>query len=151
MPIGPTRGRFLELITRIKSPRRVLEIGSGAGYCVMVHERHGPKGKLETIEVDRQVANELREVIQKAGLQRRIKVHHGAALKILRKLKGPYDLVFIDADKNEYPQYLQCDEADFARKILSWPIICSGAARPSYQECSRKVPKNNRVHETNLQ
>ena len=108
VPIDPTRGRFLELIARIKSPRRVLEIGSGAGYSELWFMKGmDQKGKLETIEVDLQVASELQEVIQKAGLQRRIKVHHGEALEILRKLKGPYDVVFIDADKDEYPHYLQ--------------------------------------------
>ena len=108
VPIDPTRGRFLELIARIKSPRRVLEIGSGAGYSALWFMKGmGRKGTLETIEVDPQVANELREVIQKAGLKRRIKIHKGEALAILRKLKGPYDVIFIDADKDEYPRYLQ--------------------------------------------
>ncbi len=108
VPIDPTRGRFLELIARIKSPRRILEIGSGVGYSALWFMKGmGQRGKLETIEVDRQVASELQEAIQKTGLQRRIKVHHGAALEILRKLKGPYDVVFIDADKDEYPQYLK--------------------------------------------
>src|SRR5208282_2662145 len=107
VPIDPTRGRFLELIARIKSHRRILEIGSGAGYSALWFMKGmGRKGTLETIEVDPQVANELQEVIQKAGLIRRIKVHHGEALVMLRKLRGPYDIVFIDADKDEYPQYL---------------------------------------------
>ena len=88
--LTPTRGRFLELIARIKSPRRILEIGSGAGYSALWFMKGmGQKGTLETIEVDRQVASELQEVIQKAGLKRRIKVHHGVALEILRKVKGP--------------------------------------------------------------
>jgi predicted O-methyltransferase YrrM len=107
VPIDPTRGRFLELIARIKSPQRILEIGSGAGYSALWFMKGmGRNGTLETIEVDPQVASELREIIQKAGLKRRVKIHRGAALAILRKLKGPYDLVFIDADKDEYPQYL---------------------------------------------
>jgi len=107
VPIDPTTGRFLELIARIKSPRRILEIGSGAGYSALWFMKGmGRKGALETIEGDPHVASELREVIRKGGLKRRIKIHQGAALAILRKLKGPYDLVFIDADKEEYPRYL---------------------------------------------
>ena len=107
VPIDPTRGRFLELIARIKSPRRILEIGSGAGYSALWFMKGmGQKGTLESIEVDPHVASELQEIIKKAGLKRRVKIHQGAALVILRKLKGPYDLVFIDADKTEYPQYL---------------------------------------------
>ncbi|MGP8071391.1 MAG: O-methyltransferase [Candidatus Bathyarchaeia archaeon] len=108
VPIDPTRGRFLELIARSRSPRRILEIGSGAGYSALwLMKGIGRKGTLESIEADPHVASELQEVIKKAGLKRRIKIHQGAALMILRKLKGPYDLVFIDADKDEYPQYLQ--------------------------------------------
>ena len=108
VPIDPTRGRFLELIARNRSPRRILEIGSGAGYSALWFMKGmGRKGTLESIEVDPHVASELQMVIKKAGLTRRIKIHHGAALVILRKLKGPYDLVFIDADKDEYPQYLR--------------------------------------------
>jgi len=108
VPIDPTRGRFLELIARIRSPRRILEIGSGAGYSALWFMKGmGRKGTLESIEVDPHVASELQEVIKKAGLKRWIKIHQGAALVILRRLKGPYDLVFIDADKDEYPQYLR--------------------------------------------
>ena len=108
VPIDPTRGRFLELIAKIRSPQRILEIGSGVGYSALWFTKGmGRKGTLESIEADPHVASELRETIKKAGLKRRIKIHQGAALVILRKLKGPYDLVFIDADKDEYPQYLQ--------------------------------------------
>jgi len=89
----------------------------------------GQKGTLETIEVDRQVASELQEVIQKAGLKRRIKVHHGVALEILRKVKGPYDVVFIDADKDEYPQYLQhaMKLTSIGSIILADNLLWSGA------------------------
>ena len=107
VPIDPARGRFLELIARIKSPRRILEIGSGAGYSALWFTKGmGQKGTLETIEVNPYVARELRGIVKKAGLKQRIKIHEGAALAILRKLRGPYDLVFIDADKEEYPRYL---------------------------------------------
>jgi predicted O-methyltransferase YrrM len=107
-PIDPPRGRFLELIARVKSPRRILEIGSGAGYSALWFMKGmGRNGTLEAIEIDPKVASQLQEVIQKAGLKRRIKVHQGAALEILRTLRGPYDLIFIDAVKDEYPRYLE--------------------------------------------
>lgn len=108
VPIDSTRGRFLELITKIRSPQRILEIGSGVGYSASWFMKGmGRKGTLESIEADPHVASKLQQTIKKAGLRRRIKIHQGPALVILRKLKGPYDLVFIDADKDEYPQYLQ--------------------------------------------
>ena len=130
VPIDPTRGRFLELIARINSPRRILEIGSGAGYSALWFMKGmGRKGTLESIEVDPNVAVELHEIIKKAGLKRRIKIHQGAALVILRKLKGPYDLVFIDADKDEYPQYLQhaMNLTAVGSVILADNLLWSGA------------------------
>jgi predicted O-methyltransferase YrrM len=106
-PIDPTRGRFLELLARMTSPSRVLEIGSGAGYSALWFMKGmGGKGKLDAIEVNPEVVEVLREVTKKAGLQRRIRIHSGPALAMLRKMKGPYDIVFIDADKDEYPVYL---------------------------------------------
>jgi len=107
VPIDPTRGRFLELIARLSSPNRVLEIGSGAGYSALwIMKGMGRKGSLETIERDPVVAKEFEAVIEKAHLTNRVKVRLGPALPTLRRLSGPYDLVFIDADKNEYPDYL---------------------------------------------
>ena len=112
-PIDPTRGRFLELLARLRSPRRVLEVGSGAGYSALWFLKGmGEKGSLEAIEIDPEVAKELEAVLGKAGLRRRVKIHTGSAISTLRRLRGPYDIIFIDADKDEYPQYL-----DFAMKL----------------------------------
>ena len=106
-PIDPAIGHFLELLARMTSPNRVLEIGSGAGYSVLWFMKGmGRKGKLDAIEVNAEVVEVLRDVTKKAGLQRRIRIHHGPALTMLRKMSGPYDLVFIDAAKDEYPAYL---------------------------------------------
>ena len=105
--INPTRGRFLELLARLKGADRVLEIGSGAGYSALWFMKGmGQKGTLDAIEVDREVIEVLKTVIEKAGLDGRINIHQGPALDVLRKMNTPYDLVFIDADKDEYPAYL---------------------------------------------
>lgn len=105
--IDPTRGRFLELVARLLAPNRVLEVGSGAGYSALWFMRGmGQKGTLDAIEVNPQVVEVLKTVIGKAGLEGRISVHQGPALEVLRKMNGPYDVVFIDADKDEYPAYL---------------------------------------------
>lgn len=106
-PIDSTRGRFLELLARIKAPDRVLEIGSGAGYSALWFMRGmGSKGTLDAIEVDAEVVSTLKQVIQKSGLRGRVNIYHGPALEILRGLSQFYDIVFIDADKDEYPDYL---------------------------------------------
>lgn len=106
--IDPTRGRLLELLARLRSPRRVLEIGSGAGYSALWFMKGmGHKGTLDAIEYNPEVVKVLESVIKKAGLGSNIRIHHGRALSILKHLSGTYDFVFIDADKNEYPDYLQ--------------------------------------------
>jgi predicted O-methyltransferase YrrM len=108
--IDSTRGRLLELLARLKSPKAVLEIGSGAGYSALWFMKGmRSDGILDAIEHNQQVAKVLQTVIGKAGLEDRIRIHIGAALSVLRDLVGPYDFVFIDADKDEYPDYL--DEA----------------------------------------
>lgn len=107
-PIDSTRGRFLELLARIRSPERVLEIGSGAGYSALWFMKGmGSKGTLDAVEYDPEVASVLQSVVKKAGFEGRITIYQGPALKLLREMKGPYDVVFIDADKDEYPDYLE--------------------------------------------
>lgn len=106
--IDPPRGRLIELLTRLRRPRWVLEIGSGAGYSALwLLKGMGPKSRLDAIERDPEVASVFREHIRDAGATDRVRIHTGPALSILKGLRGPYDLVFIDADKAEYPAYLE--------------------------------------------
>jgi predicted O-methyltransferase YrrM len=105
--IDPTRGRLLEILVRLRSAKRILEIGSGAGYSALWFMRGmGPEGTLDAIEVKPTVVVALRTVVKRAGVEGRIKIHNGPALELLGRLKGPYDFVFIDAEKDEYPAYL---------------------------------------------
>jgi predicted O-methyltransferase YrrM len=106
--IDPTRGRLLELIARLVAPRKVLEIGPGVGYSALWFlQGMGGKGRLEAVEINPEVAQELHAVVARSGLSHRVKIHLGPALDALRKLKGPFDIIFIDADKDEYPEYLK--------------------------------------------
>jgi caffeoyl-CoA O-methyltransferase len=107
VPIDPTRGRLLELVARMTNPQRVLEVGSGAGYSALWFIKGmSDQGKLHAIEANSKVVETLRVVIGKAGLAGRVQVHYGPALDLLERMKSPFDLVFIDADKEEYPAYL---------------------------------------------
>lgn len=108
--IDPTPGRLLELLARMRSPKRVLEIGPGAGYSALWFMKgFNAVATLDAVEVNPQVAKAFNDVMTKAGLRDRVQVHLGPALDVLHNLNGPYDFVFIDADKDEYPDYL--DEA----------------------------------------
>jgi predicted O-methyltransferase YrrM len=106
-PIDPNRGRVLELLARMKSAKRVLEIGSGAGYSALWFMKGmDSEGTLDAIEHDKDVVEVLADVVKKRGLTGRVRIHRGPALAILKGLRDSYDIVFIDADKSEYSDYL---------------------------------------------
>lgn len=103
---GHILGSFLGLFSKLLSPRRILEIGTYTGYsaiCLARGLREG--GTLTTIEVN----DELREIsmsfFKKAGLDKQIELINGDALQIIPSLKENFDLVFMDANKDDYPAY----------------------------------------------
>jgi predicted O-methyltransferase YrrM len=105
--IDPSSGRLIEMLARLRSARRVLEIGSGVGYSALWFMKGMPlDGIFDAIELNPRVAQALRTTMKKAGLEERTRIHEGLALDILPRLQGPYDIVFIDADKEGYPKYL---------------------------------------------
>jgi predicted O-methyltransferase YrrM len=106
--IDPPRGRFLELIARMMSPKKILEIGPGIGYSALwLLKCAGSSATLDAIELNAQVARKLEDVMAKTGYRRRVRIHQGAALEVLSHMKGSFDCVFIDAEKDEYPDYLR--------------------------------------------
>ena len=108
VPVDPPRGRFLELTARMARPKRILEIGSGAGYSALWFLKGASQtARLDVVEVNPTVAKEFERVMTRAGYRKRIRIHRGPALEVLPRLKGLYDCVFIDADKDEYPDYLR--------------------------------------------
>ncbi len=102
-------GMLLQLLTLIRRPSRVLEVGTGGGYSGLWIARALARwdGHLETIETDPERAEVALEYFGKAGLQRHVTVHVGPALEILPTLKGPYGMAFLDAVKTEYMDYLK--------------------------------------------
>src|SRR5208337_1702249 len=99
---------FLELITRIRSPKSILEIGSGIGYSALWFLKGAsPTTTLDVIEVNSHVAREFGKVMARENCRNKIKIHRGAALQVLANTKKIFDCIFIDADKNEYPDYLR--------------------------------------------
>lgn len=108
--VDSSTGRLLEIIARMGQPKRILEIGSGAGYStVWLMKGAITERILDAIDANPTVIHALEQTVKKAGLQEQIRIHAGRALDVLPAMKGTYDLVFIDAEKDEYPKYL--DEA----------------------------------------
>jgi predicted O-methyltransferase YrrM len=106
--VSPQQGKFLCLLAAATRARRILEIGTLGGFSTIWLARGaGPQGRVVTLEYEPKHAEVAQANLQRAGLADRVEVIVGAALDTLPALTGdPFDLVFIDADKENYPAYL---------------------------------------------
>ncbi|HTN15741.1 MAG TPA: O-methyltransferase [Sphingomonadaceae bacterium] len=106
--VSPLQGALLALLLRISGARRVLEIGTLGGYSTILLARALPEGgEVITLEADETAAGVAQANIGRAGLEHRVSVVVGQALDTLPLLSGPFDFIFIDADKQNNPHYLQ--------------------------------------------
>ncbi len=108
--VAPNQGKLLFLLAKIQKAQNILEIGTLAGYSTIWLARALPdNGRLITLEVNSEYAEIARINIQNAGLSKMVEVRLGQALDTLPKLaaegRGPFDLIFIDADKPSNPDY----------------------------------------------
>jgi predicted O-methyltransferase YrrM len=106
--VSATQGKFLGVLARAIGARRILEIGTLGGYSTIWLARAlAPGGRLVTLEYSPRHAEVARANLARAGLEDVVEIRVGRALDTLPTLTGePFDLVFIDADKAPYPQYL---------------------------------------------
>lgn len=110
--ISPNQGKFLQLLARLSQAKKILEIGTLAGYSTIWLARALPKdGKLITLEYDPKHAKVAQENINRAGVDKLVDIRVGKAIDILPQLKaenaGPFDMIFIDADKTPYTEYFE--------------------------------------------
>ena len=108
MMTGTVEGRFLELLVFASGARRVLEIGTFSGYSALSMAAGLPDGgRIVTCEIDPDLAAVARRHIAASPHADRIEVRVGPALETVETLDGPFDLVFIDADKDGYRDYVE--------------------------------------------
>jgi predicted O-methyltransferase YrrM len=110
--VSPAQGKLLHLLARMMGARSILEIGTLGGYSTIWLARALPAGgRLVTLEVDPRHAQVARANLARAGLDRVVELRLGPALETLPLLiaekRGPFDLIFIDADKVSIPEYFQ--------------------------------------------
>ncbi|ATF13850.1 O-methyltransferase [Brevibacillus brevis X23] len=110
--VAPNQGKFLHLLARIQGARSILEIGTLGGYSTIWLARALPAdGRLITLEYDPKHAEVAQSNIARAGLDQIVEVKVGLALDSLIQLhkenQGPFDMIFIDADKKGNPDYFQ--------------------------------------------
>lgn len=105
---GPVQGALLTMLTKLVKPQRVLEIGCFTGYSTICLAYGLPEGgHIDTLEVNDELESLILEGFAKAGVSDCISLHIGDAKETIKGLTGPYDLVFIDANKREYYDYYQ--------------------------------------------
>ena len=105
---GRLQGRTLALLSKLRRPRRILEVGTFTGYSALcLAEGLAPDGELHTVEGNPEVAYLAERYFREAGFSDRIHLHRGDALALIPQLPGPFDLVFLDANKQEYPAYFE--------------------------------------------
>lgn len=110
--VAPNQGRLLELLARLVGARRILEIGTLGGYsAIWLARALPPGGRLTTLEYEPRHAEVARANLRLAGVEDRVDIRVGAALQTLPQLEaeeqGPFDLAFVDADKQNAPAYVE--------------------------------------------
>ncbi len=105
--IPPETAALLRIMVKIQRPARILEIGTAIGYSALIMAA-ASKGKfhIDTIEILEETASLAERNIQRSGFGSNIRVLRGDAFEILQCLTTPYDMIFLDASKGQYPEYL---------------------------------------------
>lgn len=105
---GHLQGRTLAMLTRMISPRRILELGTFTGYSALCMAEGMPDGaELHTVEIDDELEEELLARFMQSPRGADIHLHIGDALDWIDRLGGMWDMVFVDANKRYYPEYLE--------------------------------------------
>ncbi len=108
MLTGEVEGRLLEFLVFLVAPRTVLEIGTYSGYSALsMAQALPPGGRIVTCELDPQRVAFAQRHVDAAGMADRIEIRQGPALDTINGLDGPFDLVFVDADKGGYLDYYE--------------------------------------------
>ena len=108
MLTGPIEGRFLEQLVAVMGARRVLEIGTFTGYASLsMAAALPPDGRIDTLDIEPRHAEVAQRYFDRSPHGSKITLHLGPALETIDTLEGAFDLVFIDADKENYDAYYE--------------------------------------------
>lgn len=153
---GVYQGRLLALLTKLISPKQILEIGTYTGYSALcMAEGLNPNGRIDTIDINEELMDIQRRYFDTAGFGKQITQHLGNAAEIIPSIKGTFDLVFIDADKEQYPRYfdLVVNRVRSGGLIIADNVLWSGKvvntakdeATKALQVFNKKVTEDPRV------
>jgi predicted O-methyltransferase YrrM len=154
---GFFQGRLLSIISKLIKPKKVLEIGTYTGYsAICISEGMNKNGIIHTIDKNEELNTIQKKYFKKSGLQNNIIQYNGCALDIIPKIEEKFDLIFIDADKENYINYfnLVIDKLNNNGVILADNVLWSGKVINSedhdlttnvLREFNRMVNNDNRV------
>lgn len=146
MLCGPLEGTFLKLMVQVTGAKRVLEIGMFTGYSALSMAEGLPAdGKLTTLEISPECVAVAKRYFQKSEHGKKIQVIEGPALDSLKGLEGPFDLVFIDADKTNYNNYYDAVLPKMSKggTILVDNVLYGGDVLEPKEENSRAIAEFN--------
>lgn len=126
---GHLQGRILSLISKIKQPRNVLEIGTYTGYSALcLAEGLTENGELDTIEKNEELETRILKYFKQSPYASQLNLHIGDAIELVASLDKKFDLVFIDADKSNYLNYynLVFDKLNTGALIIADNVLWSG-------------------------
>jgi caffeoyl-CoA O-methyltransferase len=126
---GHLQGRVLSMLSHMIRPRRILEIGTYTGYSALcLSEGMTTDGVLHTIDINEELETMVRKYIAEAGMTEKIHAHIGDATKLIPTMNETFDLVFIDADKENYSTYydLVFDKVRPGGFIIADNVLWSG-------------------------
>lgn len=126
---GHLQGRVLSMISHMMKPSRILEIGTYTGYsAICLAEGLAEGGQLITLDKNEEIEEMVRGYFEKAGLKDKIDYRLGNAMDLIPELDGPFDLVFIDADKKNYLNYfnLVLEKVRIGGFIIADNVLWSG-------------------------
>lgn len=126
---GHFQGRVLAMVSKLVSPRTILEIGTYTGYSALcLAEGLQPGGTIHTIDHNEELFDFQRKYFDRSDFGDNIRQHLGNALELIPGIPGPFDLVFIDADKSNYSNYFELviDKMRPGGVILSDNVLWSG-------------------------
>lgn len=153
---GHMQGRILSMFSHMMKPKLILEIGTYTGYsAICLAEGLAPDGKLVTIDINEELEDIVRKYFRESPYADKIDYKIGNAVTLIPELKEKYDIVFIDADKENYSRYfdLVIDNVNLGGIILADNVLWSGKvldAKPDKDtrailDFNDKVSKDSRV------
>ena len=158
MMSGRLQGRFLSFMSHLIQPNTVVEIGTYTGYATLSLAEGIPEGgTIHTIDSNEELVTIQERFFKKSENAKKIQRHLGKALDVLSKIDGPYDLVFIDADKENYDAYFEAVIPKMRKNglIISDNVMWSGkvlsqanpmdAATQALKEYNKKIRSDTRV------